>query len=74
MSHPHSSSIPPSSGGQTKTLFCVHGIAEATLVIDRAGRMRSEKRMFPDAHAALDWCIDHQANMAFSFKRDVTKN
>jgi hypothetical protein len=74
MSHPHSSSIPPSPGGQTKTLFYVHGSPTAMLVIDTSGKMRSRKQHFKDEHAALTWCVANQANMAFTFPRDPARN
>jgi hypothetical protein len=74
MSHPHDTSIPPASSGQTKTLFCTNGSAEAALVTNTAGKLSSRKRKFPDAHAALAWCITNGANMVFAFAADPAKN
>jgi hypothetical protein len=74
MSHPHSSSIPPASGGQTQTLFFVHGSPVAMLVTNRAGEMSSTRRKFKDAQAALAWCIAHHANMAFTYPADPARN
>ena len=66
MSHPHGPDFAHAdSGGQseTKTLLVTVGIATALLHSVSGARERSRKLRFADPHAALDWCLAHDANM-----------
>lgn len=74
MSHPHSSSIPPSAGGQTKTLFYTQGTTTAAIVYDDGKRQRAKHQKFRDEHAALSWCVKNAANMMFMARRDLSEN
>jgi hypothetical protein len=49
------------SGLVGKTLFLSAANCQAVLVTRSAKKMRQRFLDFPDAHAALDWCLNHSA-------------
>ena len=44
-----------------KTLFMAAGNSHAALVTRTGNKMRRRTLNFPDAHAALDWCLQRAA-------------
>jgi len=54
----------PASAGFSKTLFAANGKNKVTAVlVQQRGKQMSKREMsFPDAHAALDWCLKAGVN------------
>ncbi len=70
MSHPHSKDdVCPEDFGQHKTLFVQGGRKTAALVENLNGKRTSQAMQFGDPHAALDWCMGHEAVMVYMPKR-----
>ena len=57
----------PAGAGFSKTLFAANGKSgvAAVLVQQRGKRMSKLEMKFPDAHAALDWCLKNSVNFYF---------
>ena len=54
----------PAGAGFSKTLFAANGKSRAAAVlVQQRGKQMSKREMsFPDAHAALDWCLKAGVN------------
>lgn len=75
MSHPHGGSVStPQSGGQTQTLILTAGHSTGFLHTICRGREKVVPRRFKDEHAALDWCLAHQANLMLMRAIDPAQN
>ncbi len=77
MSHPHAPSVPePDFSGQGKTLFLTASKASpaAVLVTRTKGKMRERTMQFPTPHAALDWCLAHDAGLVMMRAGDPSWN
>lgn len=48
-------------GGAMKTVFMTAGNSSAIIATRTGKKMRRRMVKFPDAHAALDWCLDRRA-------------
>jgi len=59
---------------QPKTLFLSAPGIEGILVIRKGRSFRREMKRFPDAHAALDWCVKYRAGMVFFHLPDPKRN
>jgi hypothetical protein len=77
MSHPHAASVPaPDFSGQAKTLFLTASKSRlaAMLVTHHQGKMSSRAMRFPTPHAALDWCLAHDAGLVMTRAEDPARN
>jgi hypothetical protein len=64
----------PASAGFSKTVFMTAGSGAAVLVQRRGKKFVERELKFADAHAALDWCLKHQANFSYLQGADPAQN
>ena len=62
------------SGFPGKTLFMAAANPQAVLVTRLGKRMRRRLLDFPDAHAALDWCLNRRATFVLLPRRALLEN
>lgn len=68
MAHSPQKTVPsPDPFAHSKTLFLPAPGREGVLIERTASGIRSRKKTFADAHAALTWCQQHSAGLVFYF-------
>ena len=57
-----------------RTMFYDSATALAILVTNNRGRMSQQVKKFPDAQAALAWCLEHRVSFCYVATPDPKQN